>query len=353
MFRYKYTLFYFLSIIIITSCEPSFNTKHLTQLSGATMGTQYSIKIADALNNLQTTQLQTEIDAILEHINSSMSTYRKDSELSRINQAQHDDWIVISDELLTVIDKAQTFSRLSNGAFDITVGPLVNLWGFGPDFKDDQIPDNASIDSLKEKIGYQKLELDIANKRIRKTDPSLYLDLSAIAKGYGVDCLADYLESQNITNYLVEIGGELKARGHNAHNQAWQIAIEKPSTEERNQYKTILLTQSAVATSGDYRNFFESKGKRYSHTINPHTGRPITHPAAAVTVIHSSAMEADGLATMLLVLGPEEGYALAQKLKLPVLFILRDGDGFQDKSTDLFGDYQIKPGESTLKRPFW
>lgn len=341
--EYPNTLYCLLVIMIIIGCTPTSETHLIIQINGTTMGTQYSIKIADPLKDQQLAELQTGIGTLLENINNSMSTYLETSELSAINQARHDNWIQISDPLLIIIDKALALSNISSGAFDITVGPLVNLWGFGPDYTGDQLPDEITINALKAKIGYQKLQLDTINKRIRKLEPSLYLDLSAIAKGYGVDCVADYLQSRNIKNYLVEIGGELKAHGHRAPNQAWRIAIEEPSGETRDWYKTIELTRNAVASSGDYRNFFEIEGKRYSHTIDPHTGKPVTHNLAAVTVIHSSAMEADGLATLLLVMGPDEGYKLAQDLKLAALFIIRNGNQLRDKSTDLFNLYTVSP----------
>lgn len=190
--------------------------------------------------------------------------------------------------------------------------------------------------------GYEQLHARTSPPSIRKDNGRIYVDLSAIAKGYGVDKLAEHLDSLEFSDYLVDIGGELKGKGHNASGSAWRIAIEKPTPGERSIYQIISIGKGAMATSGDYRNYFEKDGQRYSHTINPKTGTPIRHKLASVTVINASTMYADAMATALMVLGPELGYALAEQEALAALFIVKNGDGFSEKVTSAFKQYMTQ-----------
>ncbi|HEX7027751.1 MAG TPA: FAD:protein FMN transferase, partial [Gammaproteobacteria bacterium] len=289
------------------------------RIEGVTMGTYYLVKIADAPKNLKTNELQDGMDSLLHEINRSMSTYDKDSELSRINRSRKPEPIPISPGLYTVLNEAVKISRLSNGAFDITVGPLVNLWGFGPELRDDTVPASVDIQLALARVGMDKIELsDSDSPAFRKLHPEVYLDLSAIAKGYGVDRLAEHLEIRGIKNYMVEIGGEMRVKGVNARGKPWRIAIEEPSPAGRNVFSVIAPGDRAVATSGDYRNYFEWDGRRYSHTIDPRNGRPVDHALASVTVLANNCMHADAMATALMVLGPKQGYDLAVAEKLPV-----------------------------------
>ena len=219
----------------------------------------------------------------------------------------------------------------------MTVGPLVNLWGFGPVPRGDTIPSDTEIREALQKVGYTKIHTQISPPAIKKDRPDIQIDLSAIAKGYAVDQVADYLDRSRVLDYLVEIGGELRAKGKNAEGTAWRVGIEKPVPNKRAVHQVLHLRDQAMATSGDYRNYFEKNGQRFSHTINPRTGRPITHNLASVTVINPSSMRADAMATALMVLGPEVGYELAERQKLAALFILRDSDGFQERATPKFG----------------
>jgi len=312
-----------------------------TLLRGSTMGTSYSVKVVDLPSALTAESLQAQIDQLLEAVNDSMSTYREDSELSRFNRHPGSDWVAASEGLLEVLEIAQETSRISEGAFDITVGPLVNLWGFGPDATPDRVPDEAEIRSALAKVGYRRLHLQRAPPAIRKDLPDLYLDLSAIAKGYGVDAVAAHLESLGLESYLVEIGGEVWGKGHNARGTPWRIAIETPSVGERSVYAIVQLDGQGIATSGDYRNFFEQQGQRFSHSIDPATGRPVTHTLASVTVLGPSVTRADALATALLVLGPERGYRLAEQQGLAALFIMRQGNGFSERATPQFDHHRI------------
>jgi thiamine biosynthesis lipoprotein len=270
--------------------------------------------------------LYERISAELASVNERMSTYQADSELSRFNVAETTDWFPVSAELVRLTDTALAVSTLTNGAFDVTVGPLVNLWGFGPEVKADQLPSQAEIDAARARVGWDLLHTRVEPPALRKDRTDLYVDLSAIAKGYGVDRMAAVLEDVGITDYLVEIGGELRGRGRNAEGEPWRIAIERPDAGRRAVLRVVALTDRAMATSGDYRNFFELNGKRYSHTIDPATGRPVDHQLASVTVLAERCAEADAWATALLVLGPARGMTVANERGLIALFVERFGD---------------------------
>nr|VFK61455.1 MAG: thiamine biosynthesis lipoprotein [Candidatus Kentron sp. TUN] len=318
--------------------------------TGATMGTYYSIKIkwperyAARKNSPQDTkQLGNDIARILSQVDHTMSTYQADSELSRFNASPNTDWFPVSQDLHAVVHEALYISRLTDGAFDITVGPLVDLWGFGPSENASQqpVPSEADLHSAMARIGYEKLAARSTPPALRKENPKLYLDLSAIAKGFSVDKVAEYLEEKRLTDYLVDVGGELRAKGKNAIGKPWRIAIEKPVAGGRDIHRVIAVDDYAVATSGDYRNFFEQDGKRYSHTIDPRTGKPVTHNLASVTVLDPQAMRADALATALSVLGPEAGYEFAERENIPVWLITKTKEGFQDRSSSGFAEFPV------------
>ncbi len=306
------------------------------------MGTTYSIKINQADLQLSSEKINTDIGDILKAVNAKMSTYIDDSELSLINQNKSHEWIPLSVDLHFIINEAARISRLTKGSFDITVGPLVNLWGFGPSKEPQEIPSVAEISAALTSIGYQHINLRSSPLSIQKEKPEIYLDLSGIAKGYAVDKMAEYLELQQVDNYMVEIGGEIRAKGVNDINFAWRIGIEKPVTEERSVQGIIKLENIAMATSGDYRNYFEQDGKRFSHTIDPRTGRPVTHELVSVTVLHASATQADALATGLLVMGKDAATKLAEELDLAVLFIERSNTGFEESYTNSFRPYLLE-----------
>jgi thiamine biosynthesis lipoprotein len=285
-------------------------------LSGATMGTSWSVQISRPPEALDPDALLADITETLARVNDRMSTYDPDSELSRFNAEDGDGWFAVSPELVALAEQARRVSERSGGAFDVTVGPLVNLWGFGPEVKADQIPDQADIDAALGRVGWRKVETRAQPPALRKAASDVYVDLSAIAKGHGVDRVADLLAEAGIEHYLVEIGGELRGRGLNAAGEPWRIAVERPDVDRRAVLTVVALRDRAMATSGDYRNFFELDGRRYSHTIDPATGRPVDHQLASVTVLAERCADADAWATALLVLGPERGGALADELGL-------------------------------------
>ena len=279
--------------------------------------------------------MKAQFDAILGRVNTEMSTYLPESELSRINVADSADPLPVSASLARVLQAAHEVSRATRGAFDVTAGPLVNLWGFGPE-RNFTVPEEEQVRRALHLVGREKLRLDAAASTLKKAHDGVSIDLSAIAKGYAVDELVDYLERLQLDNYLVEIGGEIRARGVSDKNIPWQIGIELPVAGARGVRQIIRLENTAMATSGDYRNYFEEDGTRYSHTIDPRTGRPVSHDLASVTVLHPSTMLADAWATGLLVLGPDEGYAMAVKNGLAAHFIVRTDTGFEGQSSPAF-----------------
>jgi len=326
----------------ISSCSEPTPKAEVVALQGQTMGTYYQVTMVldpKQQNSADYSQvsLQAEIDKRLEKVNDQMSTWRPDSELSRFNKSESS--LTVSSETAYVVNAALTISEQSSGGFDVTVGPLVNLWGFGPDKRPNKVPSAEAIAQRKNLVGSQ--HLSVTGNTLHKALPELYVDLSSIAKGYGVDVIAQYLQQIGINDYLVDIGGELRAQGVKPGDKQWTIAIERP-TEGQNVQRLIQIGDNAIATSGDYRNYYEFDGIRYSHTIDPHTGKPISHKLVSVTVIHPSSMMADGFATAITVLGPEAGFAFAKQQKLAVFLIEKQGDGFVEHFTELFQPYLLE-----------
>lgn len=333
--RYRVALRLFPCVLVLLFLAPACSgpSRDRVSLSGLTMGTTWSVDVAGARADRR--KLNEDIAAVLDDVNRKMSTYLPDSELSRLNRAPGGTWFPLSDELYRVIREALRVGAETGGAFDITIGPAVNLWGFGPD-KHTAIPAAADIEAALAETGPGKIELRSSPPALRKHDARVYLDLSGIAKGYAVDRIASLLERAGFRDFLVDIGGEVRARGKSARGDVWRIGIEKPITGARAVERIIDLDNIAMATSGDYRNYFVNNGVRYSHTIDPRNGRPVSHNLVSVTVLHPAAMTADALATGLLVLGPERGLDLARQLGLAVFFISRSDHGFTERYTEPF-----------------
>ncbi|MCG6218424.1 FAD:protein FMN transferase [Vibrio furnissii] len=322
------------SLLLLAGCEQPPQQVHL---SGPTMGTSYNIKYIQQDGLPSSDDLHKEIDRLLEEVNDQMSTYRQDSELSRFNQYQGTDAFEVSTQTATVVKEAMRLSTLTEGALDVTVGPLVNLWGFGPEGRPEVVPTDAELADRKANTGIHHLTVN--GNSLSKDLPHLYVDLSTIAKGWGVDVVANYIESQGIHNYMVEVGGEIRLKGLNRDNVPWRIAVEKPTVDERSIQEIIEPGDMAIATSGDYRNYFERDGVRYSHIINPQTGRPIHNRVVSVTVLDKSCMTADGLATGLMVLGDEKGIEIAEQNHIPVFMIVKTDDGFKEIASSAFKPY--------------
>jgi thiamine biosynthesis lipoprotein len=321
---------------VLTACA-----QQELDVSGPTMGTTYSIKVANPPDGISASTVQDATREILDRIDRSMSGYRVDSEISRFNSAASTEWFDVSSDLATVVDAALQVSQQSGGAFDITVGPLVAAWGFGASGEPIDLPDDARLSELRTHVGYEKLHARLNPPALRKDDPSLLLDLNGIAPGYAVDLLAQKLRDMGINNFMIDIGGEVRAHGRNARRQLWRIAVERPIDAEPEPYAIVELDNASVTTSGEYRHYYDRNGQRYSHTIDPRSGRPVSHSLASVVVIGSTSMHIDAWATALNVLGTQEGAALATKLDMPVLFIEADSGSLRSVTTPRFAPYLI------------
>lgn len=306
------------------------------ELSGNTMGTTFNITLVAPPADADLDALREQAYKKLEKIEDIASTYREESELSRFNRNPSIDWIDVTHEFCDMVDAAIAVNKATHGAFDVTVGPLVNLWGFGPASGEDRIPTDEEITAALSVVGRDQVEADCRQPALIKTSPGVYVDLSGWAKGHAVDEIATLLDRKKMDNYLVEIGGELRVRGHNAEQRKFAVAIEKPNKNNKMDYSVLRVTDTAVATSGDYRNYFEDEGRRYSHMIDPRTGRPIDHALTGVTVVSRTTAFADAMATALMVLGPEDGPALAEELNLAAYFLIRTDSGIIEKSTSRF-----------------
>ncbi len=308
----------------------------LIHFTGRTMGTTYSVKVVQLPENVNRRRLAAEIERVLDTVNRRMSTYLPDSEIMRFNSAAATDWIGISPPLLEVLEEALHWSVKTGGAFDVTAGPLVNLWGFGPRPSFLQVPADPLIERALQRVGYELLEIRSAPPSVRKERADVFVDLSAIGKGYAVDRVFRTLIGAGVNSCLVEIGGELRGLGQNARGQPWTVAIERPIPGGGASRRRIGLSEGAVATSGDYRHFFEKGGRRYAHILDPRTGRPVQHSLASVTVVDSTAMRADALATALIVLGSERGYEFAMREGIAAFFFVRNGDDALERVTPRF-----------------
>ena len=299
----------------------------VAELAGRTMGTSYSVKLSPAPDERERAALQRQVEQRLQVINQQMSTYLPDSDLMRFNRTGTTDWQAQPAALVTLVEQANRVSELSDGQYDITVGPLVDLWGFGSSGGRDSPPTQQEIDTLLSQVGYQHLQTRLDPPALRKTVADLQVDLSSIAKGWAVDQIAELLRAKGFENFLVEIGGEVLARGEKSSGKPWRIAIEQPSFESRAIQRVIELRNMAMATSGDYRNFFTDGGQIYSHTIDPGTGQSVQHRLASVTVLADNCTTADAWATALMALGDQRAPRRADELGLSALFIIRATNG--------------------------
>ncbi len=326
------------SVLALSGCGAGARDA-MTRLSGPTMGTGYRISLPQRLTADETETVRASVEAALGRVDALMSTYRSDSELSAFNAAGAKEWLDVAPDTAAVMAEALRTGSLSGGAFDVTVGPLVDLWGFGPGDRQG-VPSDEAIADAAALSGQNALRF-LPKRGIAKDRDGLRVDLSGIAKGHAVDLVAERLEAAGFDSYLIDVGGELKARGRKADGAIWRVGIERPVPGEHQVQRVVTLEGGAIATSGDYRNFFERGGRRYSHTIDPRTGRPVEHTLASVSVIADSAMTADSLSTALMVMGPEEGLALAESLELPALFLLRSDGNIVERATRAFMDRTI------------
>jgi thiamine biosynthesis lipoprotein len=314
-------------------------------LRGTTMGTTYHIKYVPTQTSPAPKNLHAEVEKLLAQVDRQMSTYRPDSELSRFNRAPASQWFAVSPATAEVTAAARAISEKTSGAIDVTVGPLVRLWHFGPPEKGSKAskrniepPSDEAIDAARDRVGYDKLDVRIDPPALRKSIDGLEVDLSSIASGYTIDRIADLFLSHGVRNFMIEIGGEVRALGKRPDGTPWRVAIERPIVGKREMQLALPLVDAAIATAGGTQKFFEFEGRRYSHIIDPATGRPVQHNLASVTVVADTCIEADGWDTPLLVLGPDRGFVCAEKNGIAALFILEKNGRTETRETSAWKD---------------
>lgn len=330
--------FWALALAALAGCSFEAEEK-VWEISGPVFGTEYHINVVMEEDPKRLKELADGISVVLEDVDASMSTWREDSELSRFNRlSDQSQWTEISPALYKVLARGQEISELTDGAFDVTIGPVVNLWGFGPEARPEEMPSEEELTSILSVTGYQNLELRAEPPALR-AGQGQYVDLSAIAKGYGVDAVARFLDSEGVSAFLVEIGGEVSVQGRKPGGDIWRLAIEEPVPGQRQVNRVVAIGDRAMATSGDYRNYYESDGRRFSHTIDPRDGRPIDHNLVSVTVISDDCMTADALATAFNVMGRKKAKALATRENIAAYFIVRGDDGFETDFSPAFSSF--------------
>ncbi len=314
----------------------------LESFGGPTMGSTYSVKYVRGDGVADAQALQAGVEAILAEVDQQMSTYRDDSLIEQFNRAPAGTCQAMPADVLELVRLGEGLSLQSDGAFDLTIEPLLNLWGFGPQSRGEQVPSAEAIAEARQRVGHRHLRID--GEQLCK-DAKVQVDFNSVAAGHAVDRIAAWLEQQGVASYLVEATGELKARGRKPDGTPWRIAIEAPRDDQRVAQKVLALDGYGVSTSGDYRNYFEENGRRYSHTLDPRSGAPITHRLAAVTVLHPKALLADGLSTLLMVLGPEEGVRWAERQGIAAFFVTREDEGYVTHATKAFDALTAAQGE--------
>lgn len=330
-------IFLAVSVLLLVSCDFLEGKPDPIRIQGETMGTTYSVTIVDVPDDMTAEILQESVETVLAEVNGRMSNWDPNSEVSILNKNLDTNPIVVSEGFFYVMSAANQVNDLSGGKFDVTLAPLIALWGFGPKNPGEPIPGDDEIQAALKLVGQKTLlKLSESDNLITKADPAISINLSAIAKGYGVDRVAAELRANDIENYLVEIGGDLVTSGENATDQPWSIGIERPDSAKQDVELVVPVSDLGMATSGDYRNFIEYEGVRYSHIIDPTTGRPITHATASVTVLAENAMMADALATAFLVLGVDEGLEMANANDIAVLFMSRRDGAFELEASAAF-----------------
>ncbi|MCE8017297.1 FAD:protein FMN transferase [Halomonas sp. MCCC 1A17488] len=328
----------FLGLLLAGCSESDRPLESPVRLEGSIFGTFYQVTIADSLTQGQARELEEGLLEVLEQVDAAMSIYRDDSELMAFNQAPLGEWQPLSNELIEVLAISQSVAEASDGAFDVTLGGLVNLWSFGSEARPREVPDDETLEARLAEVGPDSIEVDenaLQARRLR----DVFVNLGGVAKGHATDRVAAYLDAEGIEHYLVNLGGDLITRGYRDRQaEPWRIGIEAPLDDRQEATHIVPLHDISVATSGDYRNYFEENGQRFSHTIDPRSGRPIEHRVASVTVAHPSNAWADAWATAMMVLG-EEGLELAREQGLKVLLLVREDEGWSSVASPAFADY--------------
>jgi len=324
-------------IVLLGACQPA---PTQTRIQGKTMGTYYAVTLSDPFPGGEPA-LQQEVDALLARMNHEISTYDPDSLISRFNQGSGQPPLAIPATMARIVQQGIDAGHLTKGKLDVTVGPLVNLWGFGPDKRPVKRPSADQIASARQKVGIDRLTLTPEGDHflLGKAIPALYLDLSTLGEGAASDEIAGVLEQKGVHNYLIEVAGAVRSKGHNAKGNPWRVAIVEPSDRPGAIEDVVTPNGMAVSTAGSYRNYYELDGKRYSHIIDPATGQPVTHRLVSASVITPTALEADALDTALMVMGPERAMAFAREHKLAVYLIEKTDQGFVASHTPEFAPY--------------
>lgn len=324
----KPALFALLASVLLAGCG-----EKIEEFGGPTMGSHYSLKYVAGEGTPEPATLKAEVEGLLAEVDQQMSTWRADSDLSEFNRLPAGSCRAMPAPVLELVRFGEQLSADSDGAFDLTLEPLLDLWGFGPQSRGERVPTVEEIADVRQRTGHQHLRID--GEQLCK-DAAVQLDLNSIAAGHTVDRIAARLAELAVHSYLLDVTGELKALGRKPDGSAWRIAIEVPRDDRQVAQKVLTLDGLGVSTSGDYRNYFERDGKRYSHTLDPQTGAPISHRLAAVTVVDASTLRADGLSTLLMVLGPERGFAFAEQAQVAAFFVTRTDQGFATRATPAF-----------------
>ena len=325
-------------MLILTACQPAPPAQ--IRIQGKTMGTFYGVTVTDAFPGGEAA-LQREVDALLVRMNQEISTYDPGSLISRFNQGPAGVPMVIPASMANIVQQGIDAGHLTGGKLDVTVGPLVNLWGFGPDKRPVKRPTAEQIARARDRVGIDKLSLTTQGGKylLGKSIPDLYLDLSTLGEGAASDELAALLEGKGVNNYLIEVAGAVRSKGHNGKGNPWRVAIVEPSDRPGAIEDVVIPNGMALSTAGSYRNYYELDGQRYSHIIDPASGAPVTHKLVSASVITKTALEADALDTALMVMGPEPALAFAREHQLAVYLIVKTEQGFHAEYTPEFAPY--------------
>lgn len=315
---------------ILSGCG---NGDSLERFDGPTMGSSYSIQYVRHAGLPAPAEVRVQVEKILSDVDRQMSTYRSDSDIERFNNLPANHCQTMPAPILELVRVGERLSLQSDGSYDLTVEPLLNLWGFGPQAREEKVPSAEALAEVQQRVGHNHLRIE--GDQLCK-DAAVEVDFNSIAAGYAVDTIAARLEALGIHDYLAEATGELKAVGKKLDGSPWRIALEEPRDDQQVAERIIAVDGYGVSTSGDYRNYFEQGGRRYSHTFDARTGTPVLHTLASVTVIHPSALMADGLSTLLLILGPERGWDYAQMHDIAAFFVIRADTGFVTRTNQAF-----------------
>jgi len=317
-------------LLLLAACEQRSPAWYLEGMQGTAL---WHVTLTHPPATLNQAELQSGLNQTFAQTNQWLATWDETSVLAQFNRYQGTDWFAVAPELAQLVELTLQLSQQSNGVYDVTVGPLIKLWGFNSHTGVTAVPEQTAIDAARAKVGYQKLQVRLEPPALRKSQADILVNLTSVADGFAADQAGRYLEALGVRDYMVEIAGEVRTRGLSPRGDAWHIAIEKPVEEGRVIQQGVNLQEAGLATSGDYRNFFVEGGKRYSHTVNPATGSPVTHNLASVSVVAADATLADAYATLLMALGEQQGKTFADTHGINAYFIWRTDQGFETADT--------------------